>query len=165
MSSKKSNLQAPWITLYNKIVAMFEQDPDIKIEPIYQSDDGVYIINIASTHTIKLTAIEKILKNKFELGNITVNIKFKYENENDDMITLHDFEVAFAGNNIFSRAKSIEDPWEFNASYVIFSKDVVQFYNDDLTDIYGNFNGLAEDIARDIFKETELPIYYCTDID
>ena len=161
--SKKTNLQAPWITLYNKIRAMFEQDEDITVEPIAQISDGVYDICLSSAHSVKLNAIEKILKNKFEMGNITVNVKFKYENENDDMISLHDFEVAFAGNAIFSQAKALDNPWEYNASYVIFSKDVVQFYNDDLTDIYGNFNGLAEDIAREIFKETELPIYYCTE--
>ena len=162
MANKKASLQSPWVTLYNKICAMFERDSDISIEPIFQNADGIYEIRLSSDHTVKLKAIEKILKNEFEFGNVKVVVKFIYTATEDDTITTHDYEVAFSGNDIFSSIQTIENPWQINASYVIFSKEVIQFYNDDLTDIYGNYNGLAEDIARDIFKDSSLPIYFCT---
>ena len=44
------------------------------------------------------------------------------------------------------------------------SDDIIMRFdcgNDDMSDYYGNFNGLAEDIARDVLKETG--VMFCTE--
>ena len=38
-------------------------------------------------------------------------------------------------------------------------KEVIQFWNDDLYDYYGNYSRLASDIARELFNPSE--IQYC----
>ena len=45
-------------------------------------------------------------------------------------------------------------------SFAVFAKEVVQYYNDDLTDINGLKSTLYEDIARDVFDIDG--INYCT---
>lgn len=35
---------------------------------------------------------------------------------------------------------------------ILFAKEVLQFYNDDVTDIFGNFNELAAHVFADIIK-------------
>ena len=50
----------------------------------------------------------------------------------------------------------------FQANYVVFENKVVQFFNDDLSDIHGNKSTLYQEIAKDIFGDCD-NIYFCTD--
>lgn len=70
------------------------------------------------------------------------------------------YETAFSGNSIFSKVVSASI-MGLDLGYCIFSSEIVQFWNDDLSDYYGNFNGLAEDIAREVLKETS--VFFCTE--
>jgi hypothetical protein len=47
-------------------------------------------------------------------------------------------------------------------TYVIFKKEVVQYYDDNLGDAHGNRTTLYEQIANQIFEDRE-GIYFCTD--
>lgn len=50
--------------------------------------------------------------------------------------------------------------------YVVFKNCVVQFFNDNLNDIYGNISTLYQDIAREIFADAEWEgVFYCTDVE
>lgn len=166
MANNTLGLQSPWITTYNKIFAIFGRDEDLVFSNVEKdsTEEGVYSFTITSNNSVKLSAIEKIMKNEFTFGNVTLRVKFIYETENAATITASDFKNAFSGNNILSKVETIETPWKFNRTFVVFGREVIQFYNDDITDFYGNFNGLAEDIAQDIFKPVENDISFCTDI-
>ena len=52
----------------------------------------------------------------------------------------------------------------YNTIYVVFKNRVVQFFNDNLNDIYGNISTLYQEIASDVFKEIS-GVNYCTDIE
>ena len=73
----------------------------------------------------------------------------------------------FKNNPVFSFVHKVEGIYGFNAIYVVFKNKVVQYFNDNLNDIYGNTSTLYEDIARDIF-ENNIPVnnnvFYCTDV-
>lgn len=155
-------LQSPWVTLYNKIYFMFNNDEDLDISNLIESD-GNYSMTIASNNTTKLKAIEKILKHEFPMGNITFKINFVYGENESDNITISDIKNAFNGNTVISTIKTAMTPAQDELTFVLFNREVVQFYNDDISDFYGNYNGLAEDIAREIFN-TQFDINYCTDI-
>jgi len=155
-------LQSPWVTLYNKIYFMFSNDEDLDISNLIESD-GNYSMTIASNNTTKLKAIEKILKHEFSLGNITFKINFVYGENESDNITISDIKNAFNGNTVISTIKTAMTPAQDELTFVLFNREVVQFYNDDISDFYGNYNGLAEDIAREIFNN-QFDINYCTDI-
>jgi hypothetical protein len=163
-------LQSPWYTLYNKIVSMFGGDEELTISNITETTKAAenakatYTITISSANAVKLQAIEKILKHEFPMGNIVVKIAFVYEESKNSDITAADFKNAFTGNPIMSNIKTIETPWKSEMTFVLFKREVIQFYNDDITDLYGNFNGLAEDIARELFNDVTEVISYCTDI-
>lgn len=169
MATQTLGLQSPWYTLYNKIVAIFGNDEELTISNISETKStadakATYTITISSSNAVKLQAIEKILKHEFPMGNIVVKIEFVYEESDNVNITAADFKNAFSGNPIMSAIKTIETPWKSEMTFVMFKREVIQFYNDDITDIYGNFNGLAEDIARELFNSPTDVISYCTDI-
>lgn len=158
-------MQSPWVTTYGKIRSLFQNDPDLKISNLSGDHEGVYTFAITSANVTKLTAIEKILKNEFVFGNVTLQVKFIYDDsEDDEKITANDFKNAFNGNSIVRDVKTVKNPFGDEQTFVMFGKDVIQFYNDDLTDLYGNFNGLSEDIAREVFNKTDASINYMTDV-
>ena len=47
-------------------------------------------------------------------------------------------------------------------TYVVFTNKVVQFFNDNLNDIYGNVTTLYQEIASDVF-DIESGVFFCTD--
>lgn len=159
--AKKAGIQAPWVTTYKKICALFENDMDLHISDINEATPGICTIVISSQNNAKLESIKKILKNHFEFGNVTMDIEFIPEND-DDKITDSDFRNAFNCNENLAEVRNIELPDGSVKTYVVFEKEVVQFYNDDLTDLYGNYNGLMEDIARELFNDVDPSISYCT---
>jgi len=155
-------LQSPWVTTYNKIKALFERDDDLEITGITNDGEGVYTFSIISANSTKLNSIERILKNEFVFGNVKLVVKFVYENK-VDAVTAADFKNAFNGNNVLRKVETVDTVLANDVNYVIFSKEIVQFFNDDIGDYFGNYNGLFEDIARECFKE-EIRANYCTDI-
>ena len=47
-------------------------------------------------------------------------------------------------------------------TYVIFEKEVVQYWNDNLGDAHGNKTTLYEELARELFEDLG-GVFYCTD--
>lgn len=168
------DMQSPWVTIYNKFKAMFSNDIDLKISELEGPDNKVATFEITSTNTDKINALSNILNDYFILGNVKLAVKFgvingsnvefintkKRRNHIDQDIIF----TAFENNNALDDVRTIKFPGGFPVTYILFVKEVVQFYNDDMTDLYGNYNGLYEDIARDIF----LPFngtFYCTAVE
>lgn len=158
MKKKKVGMQSPWITYLNKVKALFERDPEITIE----YDEKSYTIKYFIDNTTKSDALAKLIPSEVPFGNITVKNEIIPSN-NDDINYLELVETAFKGNPIFSKVISGDKKGLFTLDYALFNKEVIQFYNDDLSDAYGNFNGLAEDIAREILNVEG--VNFCTDIE
>ena len=72
------------------------------------------------------------------------------------------YKAAFNGNPVFSNAVDITTEGLPHVSYVIFKPLIAQFYNDNLADAYGNYTGLYQDVAKDLFVEKS-GVYYCTE--
>ena len=157
-------IQSPWVTTYNKINALFERDEDLTISPLSGDEDGVYTFTISSSNATKLNAIEKLLANNYKFGNVTLNVKFVVEDNGKDGITVADLKNAFTGNSVVSKIETVVNPVGVSQTFVMFGREVIQFYNDDISDFFGNYNGLAEDIARELFNPVDASISYCTDV-
>ena len=151
----------PWVTYANALMAMFEKDPDIKVT--YDNENlGVKLYVNGSA---KADALTKLLPAEKAFGNVTLKISVVPANDNpEDMVKL--FRDAFFGN------EAVTDIWtapmEVTQSnpltYVIFRKEVVQYYNDDLSDAHGNRNTLYQEIAKEIFEDHQ-GIFFCTDVE
>ena len=148
VKTNKIAISSPWITAVKKINALFAGDSDLDV--IY--DDDTKTIRIESINSYKITALQRILKPTLVFGNITLNIKCLVKDGNDTSVT-SDFKTAFAGNPHIVDVIETPTPMSDAETYVIFKKEVLQFFNDDISDYYGNWNGLSEDIMRDLCNE------------
>jgi hypothetical protein len=153
-------LAPPWIAHYHKIQALFEHDPDVKV--MYNNDD--YTVTIGVVGDAKAQAITRLVKPEVVFGNITLKIKVVPANTNKVDI-IDTFKTAFSGNPTVVAAEKINLPGTGTANHVVFRKEVVQFFNDDIGDVYGVESTLFENIANDVFVySSNDPVYYSTDI-
>lgn len=154
-------LATPWNTYNNKVKALFEYDPDIEVGELVSDDDG-YHFDIGVKKHNKYLALSRLLPLKKKFGNVEVSIIIYDEENNDVKYDINLYKVLFEGNRIVKDIKTVADPAGYEHNYVRFQPDVVQFYNDDLSDYSGNYTGLAMDIAKEVFEDAPHIANFCT---
>ena len=157
-SNLKANLSAPWYEHQKKLAAMFELDEDVSVSPISDGEDGPYITVSVSNHA-KAAALGKILKKSVEFGGVTLNVTVVDVAAEETPAEIA--RAAFAYNRMVRDIRTDTDAAGAEHTYVIFEPDVMQFFNDDLSDYRGNFNALFEDAARDLFA-VDPSVNFCT---
>ena len=154
----KISLSAPWTVYYRKIQALFEQDPEINI--LYDEDNAT--IRLYVDNEEKGRALDLLLPTEVVFGNITLHIAIIFANNRVESSNKSIFETIFSGNPILKYVQEVRIPCSNTMTFIVFKKEVVQFFNDDTGDIHGLESTLYENIARDIFKKTT-GVYFCTD--
>lgn len=153
-------LQSPWVSYTNKIRELFKRDREIRMT----WSDETLELKMYVDNPRKAKAISKILPAVKVFDKTIVKIYIIPSNnehieDTEEEITIKD---AFIGNPVFSYTRSFylqTNP----ITYVVFAKEVIQYYNDDLDDLFCAKSCLAEDLARDVF--VNLPAtHFCTDI-
>jgi hypothetical protein len=71
------------------------------------------------------------------------------------------YEDLFRGNPIVDDIVTIEGVMTNPITYVIFKKEVIQYYNDSLSDAHGMCSTLYQDIASRVLDAGE-GIFFCT---
>ena len=160
----KVALEAPWYTYQKKVKALFERDKDIIVGDIYQPDgeDGAYALDIEVRNHEKFVALDRVLPDVIEFGNVRLNIVL-FDEENSDInpdVVL--YETIFKDNPIVKKIIDVVDPAGVHHGYVCVEPEVIQFFDDDLTDYKGNWSGLAQDIAREVFDNDFRGVFFCT---
>jgi len=159
----KLNLSPPWEIYYKKLLAFFAKDPEVSI--VY--DDIEQEIKIYVENSEKAVALMKVLPHEKEFGNVKVNITIVPANmikmTNDHNITENDLIDIFQGNKAVENIKCVSGIMSNPLFYIVFKKEIVQYYTDDLGDYNGICSTLYQYLAKDIFKETP-NIFYCTSV-
>ena len=154
---EKLKLSSPWEKFYKEFEAMFKKDKSIRTE----FDNENMIIKLFVEGTDKADALNKLLPNEKVFGNIAVKIEvIPANNENPTNVEL--FERAFNGNPIFKYVSNGNKEITSGNTYVVFKKDVVQYYNDSLSDINGICSTLYQDVAKDVFAKRS-GVFFCTE--
>ena len=74
------------------------------------------------------------------------------------------YNAAFSGNAAFVNTIPVEGVFTNPILYVVFEKEVVQYFNDDLGDPHGNRSTLYQELAKEVFPEHD-GVLYCTDVE
>ena len=156
----KLKMLSPWMVFYREVDAMFKKDPEVQV--VY--DEDAQVIKLFVDNTDKADALSQILPKEKEFGNVTVQIVVipannLLQSSPDDL-----FRRALWRNNAVWSVETTKDIPGFPClTYVIFNKEVVQYFTDNLGDYYGITSTLYQNIAKDIFVNTE-GVYFCTDV-
>lgn len=153
------NLSSPWEIFYREITAMFGQDPQITID----IDREKKIVKLLVDNPKKAEALSKILPATKQLGNITITILVIPSNKNQ-FYNSTVFDDAFEGNPAYSFAETIKLEDTSNPmTFVVFKKEVVQFFGDNPFASHGQISTLYENIAEDVFDANFC--FYSTDVE
>ena len=161
----KFAIEAPWYTFQKKVKALFERDDDIIVGEVIESDDGKtdYLFGIEVRSHDKFLALDRVLPKVKTFGNVTLGIML-YDEENtvaeDDRIAL--YQTIFEGNPIVKDIKDVTDFTGTRHGFVRFQPEVIQFLDDNIADYDGNWSGLAQDIAAEVFDQELAGIHFCT---
>ncbi len=157
-------LEAPWYTFQKKLAALFERDVDIKVGDIYECDaeDVQYCLDIEVRKHEKFVALDRVLPDVKEFGNVKLAITLYDEENNADNPDIALYKTIFEGNPILQDIKEIIDPAGVSHVYVQFKPEVIQFFDDDISDYNGNWSGLAQSIAQEVFDNDYRGVYFCT---
>lgn len=149
-------LSSPWVEFYHKIEALFAQDPEVKV--VYEEENNEVKLFVENAR--KADALTQLLPAEKTFGNVT--LKVTVVPANDVTISKADLLAeAFDGNPALSYVQHV-DAVIGSFDYAVFQNKVVQFFNDNLSDINGNKSTLYEDIAKDVFG-TEAGVFFCTE--
>lgn len=162
----KLKLSPPWVLYYKKLNTLFEYDKDVLV--IYDEDEME--IKLYCSDNNKSEALSFLLPNTISFGDVELKITVIPSNEktNKVKITINNPETAIyvlfnTNNEYVESVEAIPTPFG-RFTYVIFIKEVVQYFEDNLSDFYGNKSTLCEDIAREIFKNID-GVFFCTSIE
>ena len=156
MGLKRSS---PWVEYYRYIEAIFGKDPDIKVV----FDEEAICVRLLVNNNDKAEALKQILPASENFGGVELIISVIPCNDKESKEQL--LKRAFDGNPAVDDVVAIDGgafPTPF--TYVIFKKEVVQFWNDNLGDPRGMETTLYEEIARKLFNQQD-GVLYCTNIE
>lgn len=157
MSKLNVNISSPWVTFYREIEALFGSDPEIKI--VFDEDKNE--IKLYVDNHRKADALTQLLPSKREFGNVTLLIDVVPPNvDSYDIQSL--YEAAFENNPAFAYVEHVDGL--FTMDYVVFKNKVVQYFNDDMSDVHGNCSTLYQEIAKNVL-ETVPGVFFCTDVE
>lgn len=161
-------LSPPWCTYVNYLTEMFGEDPEINVR--YDNDQAT--VYLAVDNADKYDILVNVLPCYKTFGNMYLNIEIipsnnlgKPVNKFDQLGTDDIFNTLFKGNPVFSFVKTVDVLYCVPFVYVVFKNKIVQFFNDNLNDVYGNMTTLYQYIAEEIFDDELFEdVCFCTDI-
>lgn len=158
-------IESPWYTFYKKVKALFDKDPDLTVGEIVEPDGGKvdYMFDIEVRNHEKFLALDRVLPKIKTFGNVTLGIcLYDEENEVKDGDRINLYKTIFEGNPIVKDIKDVTDFTGTRHGFIRFLPEVIQFPDDNINDFDGNWNGLAQDIAAEVFDNELLGIHFCT---
>ena len=151
---------APWYTLQKKIANTFGCDPTVTVCYLETSNNGrLHTLPIVVDDRNNGTALRTIIRANFPMGNTNVATVVK-NSKGELWEAIHVasgkqlqavITAAFTRNPLFVESKPRFCPNFFGDCVgLIMKKEVVQFPNDDMSEFYGNFNGVAAQVVSDL---------------
>ncbi len=149
---------APWVSYVVLLKMLFENDPDVRI--IYR-DETPYIVDINITGEKKFEAATKLIGETKKFGNVVLTIRYHLSNPvKKEKSKKELFKALFEGNPILTDVVTVDLPdTSNNITYFLFKDEVVQYWDDDLSNPHGMVSTLWEEIMKELFDDTEEVIF------
>ncbi|HEY2159179.1 MAG TPA: hypothetical protein VGH33_26365, partial [Isosphaeraceae bacterium] len=152
-------LSPPWDTFHSELVATVGKTPGVYVSPLVQFDSGHYVVGVATPDFARGVSLATILAGSHDFGgvNVTVRVTDYAGNDYGDLNLTTSAQVAqveqiaLAGNPLFSTVVVHPlFPGQPDVVYPVFTKTVVQFFDDNLADAFQNFNAVTASAFGDV---------------
>lgn len=159
--SKESliKLSPPWYTFFNFVKHSVGNDRCVEVCDMKEISEREFLIQVDVKDRSRAIAMATILVPCKNFGNIDVHIEVSHCGRaicpNDRCLDVRNLvrfiEEAFCTNGYFEYVESVK---MFGADIVfpVFTKGVIQFFNDDISDLYNNYNGVIADVFAEVLR-------------
>lgn len=165
-------ISPPEFTYFNEIKFSIGNDPLVQVEPLRQLSGGDFLITIRVQGMQKARALATLIIATKQIGNLLIQVRVVTSEGNrvqpiTRALTPREiaalYQTAFRTNRLFNFAV-VRASISFTAVYPVFKAQVIQFFNDDLSDLFNNFNQVAAFVFRDVLRNriNETPILFST---
>ena len=159
-----TKLSAPWYTYQKKLSALFGGDAQIEVSDVTPGgpEGADYIIYLVVYNHEKFLAIDRTIVKTVSFGNVTLAVVPVDAEQGNGDHRRELYDTIFGGNKIVKDIREVTDKTGATHGFIRFQPEVIQFPNDDASDYNGNWSGLAQDIAREVFCDCGAGIHFCT---
>lgn len=149
--------------LQKKLVHTIADNPFVSVGEVYEDDEGGYRIDVTCSTVDAGQGIAFILNKGYDFGDVGIIVTVLDEQGNPIEVD----ESSLSGDPVEETEQLIQKALQFNRLlvslpgggftadiFVEVSAEAIQFFNDDLTDYYGNSNFLSVDVFSEVCKST-----------
>lgn len=161
------NLSAPWVEHYHELLAFFRHDNEVSV--VFDADK--MIVKLYVDDVRKAEALEHVIAHELEFGNVTLNVEVvpvndakefsKGSTQRDIIDDMEIWQIIARNNPAIDRIIKQIGIGGMKYTFVMCDPVVVQYFNDNTSDINGLTSTLYENIARDIFTG-KAGVFFCT---
>jgi hypothetical protein len=151
-------MNAPWITLWLKIKATVGNDASVRVYPL-EGKGTTYVAGLAVPNRRKAVALASLIVPRFEFGNVAVTVDVRDEQGTSVAPTvpgsvdeLRDMVEVGLGDNGWYSHVAVKSLLGHPRVFTVFAAAVVQFFNDDLSELYGTFNGVVAEVFAGLLQ-------------
>ncbi len=163
---KAEALAPPWFTLWNQILHSVGDDPAVTVDPLDTTSSAQYVVTLHVNDATKAQQLATIITPSFALGGITVVVRVLDPSGNTpkplpiatNSALAGIFTGALATNRRFVGAFAYDYLSVGDAAGVIWTRSNVQFPNDDIGELYGNYNATAAAVFGIVLRTDYGPI-------
>jgi len=153
-------LSPPWYTFFNFLKHSIGKDRCVEVLEMKEISDSNFIIQVEVRSLKKALALADILLRCKSFGNIIVRVEVlhcgqavKPTGQFDDICRVIEVFKDALGTNHYFECIEFRTIFDSEVIFPVFKKEVIQFFNDDLSDLYSNFNGVAAHVFSEVLKE------------
>ncbi len=159
-------LSSPWVIFYKEVSAFFQEDPEVTV--LFNNEEPELKIQVKGNDE-KAACIARFFPKERAFGNVILKCSVVGDDGQpvpdincDDKTAI---DLMFKGNGAVSFIKKVDTIFGYTIVYVVFAREVVSYYSDNMYDIYGATSTLYQDLAAEIFGQLLHGDYcsFCTD--
>ncbi|MBD3922510.1 hypothetical protein H8B09_27400 [Paenibacillus sp. PR3] len=156
------HLSPPQLEYFNLIKHSVGNDPLVTVEPLEQLPSGDFLIALRVRGLRKARALATLLVASVAVGAVRLHVKVRTTGGTlvkpirrtftpAQIVGL--YQTALRTNKLFLSVKVVRF-FGKAAIYPVFRARIIQFFNDDLSDFYRNYNNVAAFVFRDVLRRT-----------
>ena len=174
LSERDVNLSPPWYIWYRKLKASIGADSYVHMAPLRKVSDKEYVADLMVGIPEKAQALADVITPYFQMGEIILKVSIKdfeghryesgqIESKEDLMSALN---LALLSNDYYY---GLVDGKTMNKAWIlVLAKVAIQYYSDNISDLFLNTNEAVENVFKDVIKNSysnELIVGFTTEVD
>lgn len=163
-SARAEALSPPWWSMQRVYAYSYGASPCLVVDDLVQQGEARYLLRIHACTQETADALASLLRLRWNLGGVRLIVKvfgpgsshadaYVYGTASAEQLRER-LENALNGNPYLAEIREVIDPMTQKAKvFVVCTKEVIQFWDDNLGDLFGNHNLVAAEAFRQVTKK------------